>query len=186
MWPPGWRALANHYFSARIYSLAAGLAVGVVGVVASELAMKISKKSEYAIRALVMIARGGRDSLHQIQQLSRDEVIPVKFLEQILLILRHAGVLSSRRGVKGGYALARDPEKVTVGEVIRLMDGPLAPVPCASSEPAEKCSCPDPDTCALRMLMLKVRHELSETLDNCSIMDVVRMSHGQGGSEFVI
>lgn len=148
--------------------------------------MKISKKSEYAIRALVAIAKDSSGRLHQIQQLSKEEVIPVKFLEQILLVLRHAGILSSRRGIKGGYAFARRPDEVTVGEVIRLMDGPLAPVPCASPVPLDKCSCPDPDTCALRMLMMRVRQELAETLDNCSISDVVRMSPGLSSGEFVI
>ncbi len=148
--------------------------------------MKISKKSEYAIRALVAIARVPTGSLHQIQQLSQNESIPVKFLEQILLILRHAGILTSRRGVKGGYSYARNPDEVTVGEVIRLMDGPLAPVPCAAPNPTERCSCPDPETCELRILMIKIRHELSESLDNCTIVDIIRMAHGKSVSEFVI
>ncbi len=148
--------------------------------------MKISKKSEYAIRALVAIARDPNGTLHQIQQLSQNEAIPVKFLEQILLILRHAGILTSRRGVKGGYSYARNPEEVTVGEVVRLMDGPLAPVPCAAPNPSERCSCPDPETCALRILMMKIRHELAETLDNCTILDAIRMAHGKSANEFVI
>lgn len=148
--------------------------------------VKISKKSEYAIRALVAIARGPAQHFHQIQELSKTEGIPIKFLEQILLVLRHAGVLASRRGVKGGYAFARRSDEVTVGEVIRLMDGPLAPVPCAASKPSDTCSCPDPQTCALRILMMEVRSKISEALDGRTIADVVAMSPGQDIGEFVI
>ncbi len=148
--------------------------------------MKISKKSEYAIRALVAIARGPSQHFHQIHELSKAEAIPVKFLEQILLVLRHAGVLASRRGVKGGYTFARRPDEVTVGEVIRLMDGPLAPVPCAATNPHETCSCPDPQTCALRILMMEVRTKISQALDGRTIADVVAMSPGMDAGEFVI
>lgn len=151
-----------------------------------ELIVKISKKSEYAIRALVAIARGPSQHFHQIQELSRIEAIPVKFLEQILLVLRHAGILASRRGVKGGYAFARQPDEVTVGEVIRLMDGPLAPVPCAASAPLAECSCPDPQTCALRLLMIDLRAKISDALDGRTIADVVALSPGQDAGEFII
>src|SRR5438093_11654287 len=106
--------------------------------------MRISKKAEYALRALVAIARLRRSA--QVHELSRQENIPVKFLEQILLALKNAGILTSKRGVGGGYALRVGPSRITVGEVIRLMDGPLAPVPCAASQPDETCTCPDPRT----------------------------------------
>jgi len=136
--------------------------------------MRISKKAEYALRAVFAIARTPPPHLHQIQELSRQENIPVKFLEQILLSLRHAGLLTSRRGVRGGYTFAKSPSQIRVGEIIRLMDGPLAPVPCASPNPSEMCSCPDVHTCPLRILMTDVRNDLSALLDNRTIEDSVR------------
>ncbi len=136
--------------------------------------MRISRKAEYALRALVLLARLGRSA--QIHEVSRLEKIPVKFLEQILLALKNAGWLTSKRGVGGGYALRTEPVLITVGEVIRLMDGPLAPVPCATGQPAEKCSCPDPQRCALRIFMTGVRAELSKMLDQRTIEDMLRLA----------
>ena len=114
--------------------------------------MRISKKAEYALRALVTIAR--QQKSWRIEELSVRENIPIKYLEQILLALRHAGILTSKRGVGGGYALLRPASKISVGEIIRILDGPLAPVPCAASGSTERCSCPDPRTCAVRIVML--------------------------------
>ncbi len=146
--------------------------------------MRISKKSEYALRALIVIARSPRS--HQMHDLSKRENIPLKFLEQLLLALRHAGILSSKRGVGGGYALARQPDRITVGEVIRIMDGPLAPVPCAAVNPVEKCTCPNPQTCALRLLMTGAREDLSARLDHCTIEDMLKLSPGGGELAFEI
>jgi Rrf2 family protein len=134
-------------------------------------AVKISRKTEYALRALVAIARNPRS--YSIQELSRMENIPVKFLEQILLALRHAGFLASKRGVGGGYSLRVPASQIVVGEVIRVMDGPLAPVICAAVKPTGKCTCPEPRTCALRLLMTRVRENLSEILDHCTIEEMV-------------
>lgn len=136
--------------------------------------MRISRKAEYALRALITLARRPRP--HQIQELSRLENIPVKVLEQILLALRNAGFLTSKRGVGGGYALRLGAAQITVGDVLRAMDGPLAPVACAAKKPLEACSCPDPRTCALRLLMTDVRDELSAIFDHRTIEDMLRLS----------
>jgi Rrf2 family protein len=146
--------------------------------------MRISRKSEYALRALIAMARRGRAV--QIIELSRMENIPVKFLEQILLTLRNAGFLTSKRGVGGGYALRVEPAQITVGEVIRAMEGPIAPVPCAAKQPLEKCSCPDPRTCAVRLLMTDVREELSAIFDHRTIEDMLRLSPGESALAFEI
>jgi Rrf2 family protein len=146
--------------------------------------MRISKKSEYALRALIAIARNPKPN--QIHDLSKRENIPVKFLEQILLSLRHAGILTSKRGVGGGYSLRKNAGEITVGEVICVMDGPLAPVPCAAVNPNGKCTCPNPRTCALRLLMTEVREELSGLLDHRSIEDVMRLSPDAGALAFEI
>jgi Rrf2 family protein len=146
--------------------------------------MRISKKSEYALRALLAIARL-RHSV-QIHELSRHEKIPVKFLEQILLALKNAGYLTSKRGVGGGYALRVEPACITVGEIIRSMDGPLAPVPCAASQPEETCTCPDPRTCVLRIFMTGVREELSAMLDHRTIEDMLRLAPDDSALAFEI
>ena len=138
--------------------------------------VRISRKSEYAIRSLVAMARQQRS--WSIQELSGQEAIPVKFLEQILLTLRHAGYLSAKRGVGGGYTLRAQPSEIRVGDVIRTMDGPIAPVPCAAAQPSENCTCPDPKTCPLRLLMTEVRVEIVGMLDSKTIEDLVRMHPG--------
>lgn len=111
-----------------------------------------------------------------IQELSTQESIPVKFLEQILLALRHSGYLTAKRGVGGGYTLRFDPAQIKVGDIIRTMDGPIAPVPCAAAQPTENCTCPNPETCPLRLLMVEVRTMISEKLDNRTIHDLLQSS----------
>lgn len=146
--------------------------------------MRLSKKAEYALRALVVIARTPRS--WQIQELSAQENIPVKFLEQILLLLRRAGVLASKRGVGGGYSLHRPASRILVSEVISIMDGPIAPVPCAVTPPTEACSCPDPKTCAVRIFMTGVREQLDATLGTRTIEDLVRLSSGASALAYEI
>jgi Rrf2 family transcriptional regulator, cysteine metabolism repressor len=137
--------------------------------------MRISKKAEYALRALGVIARQ-RTKSWSIQELSDLERIPLKFLEQILLTLRHAGILASKRGVRGGYTLVRMPETIRLGEVIALFDGPLAPVPCAGEKPAQPCTCPDPRTCPLRQMMTGIRNEMAAMLESRTIEDLARLA----------
>ena len=132
--------------------------------------MRLSKKAEYGLRALVAIARQpGRP--WSIQELAAQERIPIKFLEQILLGLRHAGVLSSKRGVGGGYTMVRPADQIRLGDVIAVFDGPLAPVPCSVEKPTEPCTCPDPRTCPVRLTMMQVRKEIASVLgDRTSVV----------------
>lgn len=146
--------------------------------------MRISRKAEYALRALVSLARERRS--WGIQELSERENIPVKFLEQILLALRHAGLLISKRGVGGGYTLHRAADEITVAEIIRIFDGPLAPVPCAAERPTEKCTCPDPRTCPVRLLMTRVRVDLAAALEGQTIADMLRLAPGADTIAFEI
>jgi Rrf2 family cysteine metabolism transcriptional repressor len=147
--------------------------------------MRLSRKTEYGLRALAHMARGKKNSW-SIQELSETERIPVKFLEQILLTLRHSGLLTSRRGMMGGYSLARAASEITMGEVIRALEGPLAPVPCAMERPTEKCSCPDPATCPVRQMMTAFRQDTMAWLDGRSLEDLARLSPGQGALAFEI
>lgn len=138
--------------------------------------MRLSKRGEYAIRALIEFGlryRQAPDELLRISTVAQQTKIPEKFLEQILLGLRNGGILKSKRGVDGGYSMNRSPEEITLGEVIRLMDGPLAPIPCVSKTAYEPCTCPDEETCGLRLAMQKVRNSLAELLDNYKLQTVI-------------
>jgi Rrf2 family protein len=134
--------------------------------------MKLSKKGEYALRALIDLALNADRGVVQARDLASKENIPVKFLEQILLGLKNAGILQSRRGVGGGYSLARRADQITLGEVVRLIDGSLAPIGCASRSAPERCSCPDGETCGLRSVMLDVRNAIAGILDRMTLADV--------------
>ncbi len=152
--------------------------------------MRLSKKTEYALRALFAIARassGPAGGSWRIEQVSRQENIPVKFLEQILLSLRHAGLLASKRGVGGGYRLARAASEITVGEVIRALDGTLTPLPCASPEARrERCTCPDERTCPVRVLMTEVQTQLDAMFDGRTLADVLEQVPRPGALSFEI
>lgn len=138
--------------------------------------MRISRKCEYALRALIAMAREPRS--WQIQEIAAREHIPEKFLEQIMTSLRRGGLLKSKRGIGGGYTMLRPASAITMGEVIRLIDGPIAPMPCAAPPQCEPCSCPEPATCALRMAMIGVREEIEAALDRRTIGDVMRLAPG--------
>ena len=131
--------------------------------------MRLSKKGEYAVRALVEIGFESHlrpNSLIQISTVAERTNIPEKFLEQILLALRNGGVLKSKRGVEGGYTLAKPAAEINLGEVVRLLDGPLAPIPCVSLSAYEPCTCPDEESCGLRIAMQQVRDAICAILDN--------------------
>jgi len=140
--------------------------------------MKVSKRGEYALRALIdlgIAAEVGRP-LIQLTELADSEKIPVKFLEQIMQVLKDASLVESVRGRYGGYSLARPAGKIAVGQVVRLIDGPLAPIGCVSQTAYEKCSCPDESHCGLRMVMLDVRNAIANILDRYSLADVVEVT----------
>jgi len=112
------------------------------------------------------------DSLIQIKEIAEREHIPAKFLEQILLSLKNAGMLHSKMGVGGGYYLARPAAEISLGSIVRVLDGPLAPINCVSQMAYEPCGCPDEETCGLRLVMLDVRNAISDILDNTTLADV--------------
>ena len=110
----------------------------------------------------------------QIKEIAAREQIPVKFLEQILLTLKNTGLVKSRMGVGGGYYLGKPANEITLGQIIRILDGPLAPITCVSQMAYEKCACPDEETCGLRLVMLDVRNAISNILDFTTLADVAR------------
>ena len=140
--------------------------------------MKLSKKGEYALRSLInlgLAAEVKRD-LVQVSELAESDQLPVKFLEQIMQVLKEAGLVASVRGKFGGYRLAKPAREITIGQVVRLIDGPLAPIGCVSQSAYEKCTCPDEAHCGLRMLMLDVRNAIAGILDRYTLADVVEIT----------
>src|SRR5213075_3384466 len=140
--------------------------------------MNLSKRGEYALRALIDIGIAselGRPRL-QVSELAAKEKLPVKFLEQIFMQLKAAGYVESKRGKFGGYSLAKRMERIRFGAVIRLIDGPLAPIRCVSQMAYVRCSCPDEVHCGLRMLMLDVRNAIAKLLDRYTLADIVEIT----------
>ena len=139
--------------------------------------MRISKRGEYGLRAMILLAApqaDGQPAMMQIREISEREKIPAKFLEQILLTLKNAGLLQSKMGVGGGYHLARATSEITLGQIVRTLDGPLAPIRCVSQMAYEPCGCPDEQTCGLRMAMGDVRNAIADILDNTTLANVTR------------
>ena len=138
--------------------------------------MRLSKRGEYGLRAMIMMAepdeKKGALPMVQIKEIAQREQISAKFLEQILLTLKNAGLLQSKMGVGGGYHLARPPKDITLGQIFRVLDGPVAPIRCVSQMAYEPCGCPDEETCGLRLVMGDVRNAIADILDNTSLADV--------------
>jgi Rrf2 family protein len=137
--------------------------------------MNLSKRSEYALRALIDlgIARELGRPILQVSELAAKEKLPTKFLEQILTQLRGAGYVQTKRGKLGGYSLAKPTVRIRIGAVIRLLDGPLAPIACVSRTEYRRCTCPDEAHCGLRMLMLDVRNAIARILDRTTLEQIV-------------
>lgn len=136
----------------------------------------ISQKAKYALRALVSLARTGREQSMMIGEISRQQSIPKKFLEQILLELKRAGYVDSRRGRAGGYVLVKAPEDIMFGEVLRLIDGPIAPLPCLSKIAYRKCEdCREEAACEIRHVFERVTLATRAVLDQTSLADSLRL-----------
>jgi len=136
--------------------------------------MRLSKRGEYGLRAMIDIATWeATHQVVQIKEIAEREKIPAKFLEQILLTLKNAGLLHSKMGIGGGYYLAKSPQEINLGQIVRVLDGPLAPIRCVSQMAYESCGCPDERTCGLRIVMLDVRNAISEILDRTTLADVI-------------
>jgi Rrf2 family protein len=140
--------------------------------------MKLSKRGEYALRALIDLGIASELGwpMLQVSELAAKEKLPIKFLEQIFAQLKAAGYVKSRRGKFGGYSLARPMDRIKFGAVIRLIDGPLAPIRCVSQTSYARCSCPDEVHCGLRMLMLDVRNAIAKLLDRYTLADIVEIT----------
>jgi Rrf2 family protein len=135
----------------------------------------ISQKAKYAFRALIALARAKDPAgVMLISDIAEQQNIPKKFLEQILLDLKHHGVVASRRGKAGGYLMLKSPAETTFGEILRLVDGPVAPLPCLSRVAYRRCAdCGDEATCEVRKVFAHVAEASRLVLDHTTIADAV-------------
>jgi Rrf2 family protein len=135
----------------------------------------ISKRTQYGLKAVLHLAAHYGEGPILIATISEEMMIPIKFLELILLDLKSRNVLSSKKGKGGGYELSRPPSTVTVGSLIRMMEGPLAPLPCASETAFKPCEeCPDVEGCGVRIVMRRVRDAIADVLDKTTLSDLLR------------
>ena len=133
----------------------------------------LSKKTKYGLKALTFIARSTSSEPVQVGEIAKGEQIPQKFLESILLVLRKAGILGSKKGKHGGYYLRKDPSEILMTEVMRVLEGPIAMVPCVSLNFYEKCDdCPDEAACSVHKLMIQVRDSTLEVFKNTTLKDL--------------
>src|SRR5258707_10305535 len=139
--------------------------------------MKLSLRGEYAWRALLVLGLNYSEDVVRIQTISEQQNIPKRFLEQILNDLKSAGVVRSKRGVAGGYRLARKPEEITLASIVRHIEGALAPVSCVSERFYEKCSCPDESRCAIRSAMKEIREAVVKVAERVTIADLCERWH---------
>lgn len=134
--------------------------------------MNLTTTGEYASRAVLDLVMHYEQRPARIEDIARRQHIPKKYLEQVLLALKKAGLVHSVRGREGGYQLARPPEEIMLGEVIQATDGPLFPVPCLSQTVGRSCICPNPDTCGLRTVWMEVRDAIAKVLDHTSMAQI--------------
>lgn len=135
--------------------------------------MRLSLRGEYSLRAMVVLGlRYGQNNVVSIQTISQEQNIPKRFLEQILNDLRTGGFLESKRGVSGGYRLARPPEKINLAVLIRHIEGALAPVSCVSERFYRQCTCPNEALCGIRSVMKEVRDAIEQILERVTVAEL--------------
>lgn len=133
----------------------------------------LSKKTKYGLKALTFIARSESDMPVQVSVIAKSEQIPQKFLEGILLTLRKSGILGSKKGKHGGYYLRNQPSEIKMTDVMRVLEGPIAMVPCVSLNYYEKCDdCPDENLCSVHKLMIEVRDNTLQVFRNTTLADL--------------
>jgi Rrf2 family protein len=147
--------------------------------------MTLTKKGEYALRAMIQLglAKSLGRALVPVSELAGSNRLPPKFVERILLELREAGYVETQRGKLGGYQLTKPMHDIKMGELVRLIDGRLAPIACASETEYARCSCPDEEHCGLRMLMIDVRNAVANILDRYTLHDVVEVTMNKMGCQ---
>lgn len=135
--------------------------------------MKVSTRGEYGVRAMVSLAHHFGGGPMSIAEIARQTNIPPAYLEQLIAPLRRAELVISKRGAHGGYVLSREPEKIRVGDVYRVMEGPVAPMECVSEDLDDQ-NCPLIENCETRPMWLKLRDAMTEALDSTTLADLAK------------
>lgn len=150
----------------------------------------LTNKGKYGLKAIIHLAKLEAGETAQVADIAQKNNISKKFLDAILLDLRNAGMLRSKKGPGGGYALAKPARTIKIGAVIRALEGPIAPIACASRSAFRPCEdCPDIESCAVRSVMSEVREAMAGVLDNTTVADLVKRSllhAGAGSDQYVI
>ncbi len=142
----------------------------------------LTQKAKYGLKALLMLAQQEPGEFTLVAEIAARQKLPRKYLELILLELRKQGFLHSQRGKNGGFRLAKRPDEITFGQIIRVLDGPLAPFPCASLTGYRKCEdCTDEQVCAVRKQMRRVRDAMAAILDSTTLADAAAEGLAQEG-----
>jgi Rrf2 family transcriptional regulator, cysteine metabolism repressor len=144
--------------------------------------MKVSTRGEYGVRAMVALAHHFGDGPMSITEIARQSSVPPAYLEQLIAPLRRASLVESKRGARGGYVLARDPSEIRIGDVYRVMEGPVAPMECVSEDLADQ-TCPLIDGCETRPIWLKVRDSIVDALDSTTLADLAKKPGSGRGDE---
>lgn len=140
----------------------------------------LSQKTKYAVKAMIALADAGVGEAMQIGELAQQEAIPKKFLEQILLDLKHHGLINSRRGKHGGYTLIKNPEEISIGRIVRLIEGPIAPLSCLSKMAYQPCEdCKDETTCRVRRVFASSYEATVAVLESTTLQDALGNQSGQ-------
>jgi len=135
----------------------------------------ISKKTKYGLKAIAFLAKQPPNTRVQIAAIAESENISQKFLESILLTLRKSGFLGSKKGKGGGYYLLKDPKEIKLASIFRILEGPIAMVPCVSLNFYEKCDdCPNEDECSVHRLMIQIRDNTLAILENNTLSDFIK------------
>ena len=144
--------------------------------------MKVSTRGEYGVRAMVALARNHGEGPMSITAVARESSVPYAYLEQLIVPLRRAGLVVSKRGAQGGYTLTRDPGSILVGEGYRVMEGPVAPMDCVSEDEADQ-TCPLIEGCETRPVWLKVRDSIVEAIDSMTLADLVKPNKSRASTD---
>ncbi|QNM82586.1 Rrf2 family transcriptional regulator [Sphingomonas sabuli] len=144
----------------------------------------LSQKTRYALRSLLYLAEQGAEKPVPLARIASTQQIPPKYLELIMLDLKKAQLVTSRRGPHGGYVLGRDPADISFGEIVRILEGPIALVPCASVNFYAPCGdCHDEDSCAIRRAFAQVREESARLLEGISLADGAEWERQSGQAD---
>ena len=148
--------------------------------------MKLSSRGDYAVRAVLELAEAGDDAILSAADIEARAAVPRNYLTKLLQELQRHRIVRAMRGVNGGFALGRPASEITVGEVIRAMDGPLAPIACASLTvhiPCPTSRCQEEEACVMRDMWLEVRHAISNVVDQTTFANLVHRRRARAGAE---